>query len=155
MEPIELRKTIEDFLIFIDHGMQSPQENECNLITYLDKLALAASESTVLYDESNYIGGSDEDEENLRSMICNRFPNYGYYNTPGSISEKIGESEIEVGDAIDDLLDITKELRSISNNWDKLGAEKAASAFSAAFYYHIGDHLRELQLYLHALNRKR
>lgn len=153
MEPNELRKTIEDFLILIDHGMQSPQENECNLITYLDKLALAAIESTVSYDESDYMGDSDEDEENLRSIICTRFPNYGYYNVPGSISEKIGESEIEVGDAIDDLLDIAKELRSILNYWDELGAGKAESTFSAAFYYHIGDHLRELQLYLHALKR--
>ena len=155
MESAELKKTIENFLMLIDRGMHSPQENERDLIISLDKLALAASESMVIYDESDYLGTSVEDEENLRSQIFTRFPDYGYYNIVGSISANIGESEIEVGDAIDDLLDITKELRCILNEWDELGAEKAEAAFSAAYYYHIGDHLRELQLYLHAMNRNR
>ena len=47
------------------------------------------------YDESDYMGGSDENEQNLRSVICPRFPNYGFYNIPGTISEKIGDSEIK------------------------------------------------------------
>ncbi len=155
MKPDELKNTIEDFLILVDAGSDSVQQNEKLLKLYLDRIALAATEIEVPFDYPEYIGSFSENEEDLRTLICSRFPNYGYYNIPDVISKEIANTDIIVGDGIDDLLDITKELRSVKMFWDKEGSQKALSAFLASYQYHLGDHLRELQYYLHALEKKR
>lgn len=84
-------------------------------------------------------------------MICGRFPNYGYYNIPSIITGQIADAELTVGDAIDDLIDITTELRTISNLWREEGDEAAIRSFTAAHRFHLGGHLRALQLYLDSL----
>jgi hypothetical protein len=60
---------------------------------------------------------------------------------------------MDIGDAIDDLLDITMELRAIAHLWRQEGDEKALRSFAAAYRFHFGDHLRELQSYLHSSTR--
>ena len=45
-------------------------------------------------------------------------PHLGYYNTPSSITQQLGEAEIEVGDAIDDLTDIAIELYDVLWRFD-------------------------------------
>ncbi len=155
MKPEELKNTIESFLNLIDEGADSVEQNEYLLKIYLDRFALASSEIEVPFDYQEYLGGSSENEESLRKEICSRFPNYGFYNIPDAISKEIANTEVLVGDGIDDLLDITKELRSIKMFWDKEGSQKAMSAFLASYKQHLGDHLRELQYYIHALGNNR
>ena len=155
MEPEALKKTIDAFLSLIDKGAESVHQTERLLRICLDGIALASSEMEVPFDYPDYIGGSSGNEEELRNLICSRFPNFGFYNIPGFISKEIANTDISVGDAIDDLMDITSELRSITNIWEKEGSEKALPAFLAAYKFHLGDHLRDLQYYLHALRKDR
>ena len=154
MSPEELNNTIEDFLELIYEGAGAVPENERKLRIFIDKIALAASETDVSFDDADYLGGTSHDQEKLRQLICRRFPNYGYYNIPSSITGGIAAAKIDVGDAIDDLLDITTELQAIAHLWYEEGDEKALRSFAAAYRFHLGDHLRELQLYLHALTRE-
>jgi hypothetical protein len=155
MEPETLKKTIDAFLRLIDKGAESVQQAERLLRIYLDGIALASSEMEVPFDYPDYLGGSSKNEENLRNLISSRFPDYGFYNIPSCISKEIANTDIAVGDGIDDLLDITKELRSITHIWEREGSEKALPAFLAAYQFHLGDHLRDLQYYLHALRKDR
>jgi len=155
MKPEALKKTIDAFLRLIDNGAESIQQTERLLKIYLDEIALASSEMEVPFDYPDYLGGFSENEEDQRNLICSRFPNYGYYNIPGCISKQIANTDINVGDAIDDLVDITNELRFITHIWETQGQEKALPAFGAAYKFHLDDHLRNLQYYLHALKKDR
>ena len=154
MSPEELNNTIEDFLELIYEGAGAVPENERKLRIFIDKIALAASETDVSFDDADYLGGTSHDQEKLRQLICRRFPNYGYYNIPSSITGEIAAAKMDVGDAIDDLLDITTELQAIAHLWDEKGDQKALRSFVAGYRFHFGDHLRELQLYLHALTHE-
>lgn len=126
----DLKNAIGQYLHLIDSGMESVHENERNLRIYLDIFALADSQSKLSLEYIDYLGGNSEDEAGLREKICNRFPNYGYYNTPNSISYEIANTEIAVGDAIDDLIDITTELRAIFTLFQENRHEDALRSFA-------------------------
>ncbi|HET6941361.1 MAG TPA: hypothetical protein VFH89_04275 [Sphingomicrobium sp.] len=54
-----------------------------------------------------------------------------------------------VGDAVDDLTDITQDMRAVVWFADNVGRDDAHWAFRL-FFFHWGRHARELSLYLHA-----
>jgi hypothetical protein len=58
-----------------------------------------------------------------------------------------------VGNAIDDLTDISGDLREVLWRYETLGADDALWHFHFLFLIHWGQHARELSLYLHALIR--
>lgn len=49
----------------------------------------------------------ENDYPTIRKAAEERFPNWGYYNTPKDVTENVAESELLTGDAVDDITDIT------------------------------------------------
>lgn len=84
----------------------------------------------------------------LYADIGARFPNYGYYASADQA--EVLDDKPAVGDAVDDLLDIVRDLREVSWRYDALGADDAHWHFRLLFQIHWGRHLRDLSLYLHA-----
>jgi hypothetical protein len=76
-----------------------------------------------------------------------RFPNLGYYASADPAT--VLDEKATVGDAIDDLIDIVRELREVSWRYDALGADDAHWHFRLMFESHWGRHLRDLSLYLY------
>lgn len=81
------------------------------------------------------------------ASIGHRFPNLGLYGvtSPAEIS-----SSVMVGDAIDDILDIARDLSEVIWRYDNLGADDAHWHFRFLFEHHWGEHLRDLARHLHA-----
>jgi hypothetical protein len=144
----EIKQTIDDFLTLVENGCDSIEENEAQLKLLLDKLALAQHFSLFKFDEKNYANAPVQDHTVLRKSVESRFPNYGYYNIAEDISKNIGETKVNVGDAIDDIADIAQDLREVAWCWTHNSQKDGLWHFRNNFKFHWGEHLRGLQLYL-------
>ena len=79
-------------------------------------------------------------------MIRARFPDLGLYGTVFGIDVP---GEAFIGDAIDDILDITNDLKQVLWRFDCFGDDDANWHFRMLFEIHWGQHLRALAYYLH------
>jgi len=117
------------------------------LLRHLDELALS-------YHDTPQGRSSENDEDHPASDdvkysdIGRRFPGLGYY---GSADPKEVPADATVGDAIDDIIDITNDLKEVLWRFDRFGPDDAYWHFRFLYQIHWGEHLRELARYLHAL----
>lgn len=152
MDRQEIRKTIRDFLDLLEGGT-SVAECEARLPLLLDRLALAQHFADPSIDKADYPEWPRKDSEELRSLVSERFPKYGFYNLPEAVVERVGESSCVVGDAIDDLVDIANDLYEVEWYWSNTSEDNALWYFQLSYRTHWQEHLRGLQLYLSALER--
>ena len=145
----DLKLVIDDFIDLIENGTYSIKQNESRLIKLLDELAVGLQIKSTTLADIEYPDPPQRNQKELRDLVCSRFPNYGYYNIPETILEKIGESGVVVGDAIDDIVDITNDLSKVAWRWEQNDPEDAIWHFYCDFVSHWGSHLRFLQLYIH------
>ena len=78
-----------------------------------------------------------------------RFPALGYYAVADP-RDPLNEKAL-VGDAIDDLMDITNDLREVLWRFEQVGVDDANWHFRFLFQRHWGKHLRALASYLHSI----
>ena len=149
----EIKQTIDDFLSLVEKGHGSTKNNETNLKLLLDKLAMAQHFAAYNYDKSEYAEAPAKAYGELRKLVTARFPNFGHYNLAEDVSQKIGESSVIVGDAIDDIVDIAGELLEAKWCWERNSIEDGLWHFKNTFETHWANHLRGLQIYLLNLNR--
>ncbi|MCW1987697.1 UNVERIFIED_ORG: hypothetical protein M2348_003447 [Sphingomonas sp. R1F5B] len=110
---------------------------------------MAATHDVAVVDGQDVFKPSPEgDWQALYKEVGERFPDYGHY-TVASPLEAV-EGACMIGDAIDDLADITKDLREVLWRGNNFGPDEATWHFRFAYETHWGRHARELALYLHA-----
>ena len=129
------------------------EESEKSLVRLLDELAVLVSK---LPGDLPFVDSPEAPERDFQStysLVAQRFPNFGYYNTVSEISQNINSASVVVGDAIDDVTDIFLELREVMWIWERSGSEAALYQFRETYSNHWGSHLRELQCYLLAYSR--
>lgn len=145
----DIHNAILEYLDLIEVGRKTAEENLQALEMVLDKLALAYHYADYPFDETEY---PDAPRHNKKwyPLAGKRFPDFGYYNVPCSVIEQLMESELMVGDAIDDLADIATDLEEIDWHWKHTSIDNALWYFRFGFKAHWGDHLRHLQYFLHA-----
>ena len=83
----------------------------------------------------------------LQAAVAERFPELGFYAVADPLAPP--ESPVMLADAIDDIADITRDLREVVWRAETLGTSDGEWCFRL-LYFHWGRHLRELALYLHA-----
>ena len=118
------------------------------LLRTLDELAMAyhnAPEGDPADDDAT---PPTKDYHERYASLGERFPDYGYYALSDP-TEPIDEKGM-VGDAIDDLADISADLEGVIWRFENLGPDDAHWHFRFLFEFHWGMHLRQLSLYLHA-----
>ncbi len=111
----------------------------------LDELALSYHDTP----EGEPCDSEDEPPPEIRvthADIATRFPDLGFYGTVFGVDVP---GEALVGDAIDDILDITNDLKEVLWRFDRFGAEDAHWYFRMLFQIHWGEHLRGLAGYLY------
>ena len=145
----ELKIAINDFIDLIENGTYSIKQNESRLSKLLDELAVGIQIKSTTFANVEYPDPPQRDQQELRNLVCSRFPYYGYYNIPETILEEISESGTMVGDAIDDIVDIANDLYKVAWRWEQNDPDDAIWHFSRDFVSHWGTHLRFLQLYVH------
>lgn len=144
----EIREAILYFFDVIE-GQHAPEERECKLPLALDQLAFAYHFAAVEFDDADYPDAPRKEYNDLREIVGPRFPDCGYYNVALDVSIKIAEDSVGVGDAIDDICDIAIDLDEVLWLWTNTSIDNALWQFRDSFEYHWGEHLRDLQLYLH------
>ena len=82
------------------------------------------------------------------SRIGKRFSELGYYGVADPA--EVFEIQPTLGDAIDDLADIVRDLEEVLWRLEHLGLDDAHHEFRASFEIHWGRHARELALCLHS-----
>ena len=150
MKREEIKQAIVDYLALLEN-VDSVEEREIKLKFALDKLALAYHFADYVFDETDYADAPHEDYEKLYKIVCEKFPNFSYYNGAGKISTHLGAIDFVVGDAIDDIADIAIDLSEVIYRWKNTSTDDALWHFKFTFESHWEKHLRNLQLYLCAL----
>ena len=153
MSPDEVRALIQEYLDLVTEGCESTEAGEGALIEILDRLAVAVHRSSP-GDVTDDRDAPRQDYKSMRALATERFPNYGLYGA-GRLLETGKEDELLVGDAIDDITDIALDLHEAAWTWDNIGPEDGLWVFRFGFDSHWGQHLRELQAYLHLEHRQR
>lgn len=96
-------------------------------------------------------GGLDAprpDQVELRKRIAVRFPMLGLYNIPQTVTGEQMQSGMMMGDAIDDLLDITNEMLATQWHLQQAGPDDALWEFAFGYDHHWRHHMRCLLWYL-------
>ena len=134
------------FLVLVLEGVPP---TDATLARALDELALA-------YHDTPEGEPTDDDADNGRATddypqrykhLGARFPEYGYYpvvDPSGAVDQEIG-----LNDAIDDLVDIARDLGEAVWRFEHFGAADAHWHFKFDYQIHWGKHLRELSYYLY------
>jgi hypothetical protein len=86
-----------------------------------------------------------QEAASLYAEVASRFPDYGLY--PVADPTKPLDEALMMADAIDDLADITLDMRDVVWNAEHLGIDDAHFSFRLLFF-HWGQHARELSLFL-------
>lgn len=149
-----IRGFISDFLLLIEGKKGNAEDNLRCLEFCLDCLAIAYSSGVLdnlKTDESNYPDPPTQDPQYFQRLATERFPRFGFYNVPEHIIDQISNTQINVGDALDDIADIAKDLCEVTWRWDNTSEADALWHFKFLYESHWGAHLRNLQLYIHTL----
>ena len=107
--------------------------------------ASAVDEPFVDWDEE----APSPDYSDMRETINAAFPELGYYPVCDPL-DKIKKAKAMVGDAIDDLADIYRDLGKFLWLWENVGHQQACWQVKFLFHAHWGRHAINLRSYLHA-----
>jgi hypothetical protein len=113
----------------------------------LDRLAIAYHQTPASKPADIELEPPEQDGPELYRQIAARFPDYGLYPTADPLAS-VDQGPM-MGDAIDDIADITRDLREVVWRCANLGVDDAHWYYRLN-YFHWGRHMRELALYLHA-----
>lgn len=117
----------------------------------IDSLTLAAGSP----EKGAYGSGPEDavpDEPVLRDRFVAAFPEFGMYPVaPYSMEAWLDDPKAMLGDAIDDLVDIYRDLMEGVAHAGSSGESAGAELLRQGFAYHWGEHARELQVHLHHL----
>lgn len=144
----DIHEAVKSFLGVLDEQTHF-EDREGALRAALDWLALAYHFADASFDHAEYPDAPRADYRALRECIAPLFPSLGFYNEALHLTDKVGESELSIGDALDDLTDIARDMHSVLFCWENTSEEDALWHFRFGFENHWGLHLRSLQLYLH------
>ena len=148
----EIHSTVLNLLELLENEANKIPVDVETLQLALDRLALVSHfVDTIPDDKEEYSGEPVRDYTQWKVLAETRFPGLGYYNIPSKISVTLGEAEIRMGDAIDDVADIANELSEFVWRWHNNSENDALWHFRFSYESHWGSHLRSLQTYLHAL----
>ena len=81
--------------------------------------------------------------------VCSILAKISLTKAENNLSDSIENSDIIVGDAIDDICDIVGDLQEVLWCFENTSENDALWHYEINFRSHWGRHLRDLQLYLH------
>lgn len=131
---------------FLHVAWEGPTPSDAMLTAALDRLVVAYHD-TQNPQTPEWASDAPRGEPMPYQQVGQRFPDYGFY--PHVDPLKVFDPEVTMGDAIDDLIDITSEMTEVVWLADNVGVREACWTFHANFF-HWGTHARGLLVYLHS-----
>jgi Domain of unknown function (DUF5063) len=148
----EVQDIVFQFITLIEGNSQQEVIVICKLNLLLDQLACICSSIANYSDNESSLEAPRKDYKQLREQIESIFPSFGYYNLPASFTKDIAQTQLEVGDAIDDLTDIAIEIYEVAWLWENSSHQSALAQLARTYFLHWQGHLRSLQYYIYSLN---
>lgn len=115
------------------------------LLSALDQLIAAYHETPHGDVTDAEIDAPRQDGASLYKEVAKRFPAYGYY--PVADPTKSLDDALMMADAIDDLADLTLDMREVIWFAEHVSIDDAHFAFRL-HHFHWGQHARELAIFL-------
>lgn len=120
----------------------------------LHELARALDRLLAVYHDTPDSAPEDEDRDppdrshlDDYTTIAARFPMLGLYPNP---DPAVIEGDLLIGDAINDLADIARDMSSVVWLWENV-SEAEARWYFRLHYFHWGTHLVDVRRYLHEI----
>ncbi len=104
------------------------------------------------FDESDFEDFDNEKFPYIRENIESNFPEFGLYKMIMDIRDLDNEVNNGIGDAIDDLTDITLDLLEIKWRIENNSLEDGLWYFKLIFYSHTQQHILDLLNYMKQKN---
>ncbi|WP_299615944.1 DUF5063 domain-containing protein [uncultured Tateyamaria sp.] len=146
MKNLEIVDAIRGFLAVVwDDAPPSDEE----MIAILDRLLAIYHETSAHYFEAFEMGEVEPPNQDfaiLEAATAKRFPDYGWYHSIDPLDVYRSATPAN-GDAVDDLADITRDMRDAIWYADNVDTENALFHFHDS-YSHWGRHARDLTRYL-------
>jgi hypothetical protein len=152
MQTSEIKAAVNDLLDIVENGRGRTEENVAALEVALDRLAWMRHFVKFNF-EADHPNPPRKEYQAVRALAVQRFPDFGTYNTVLDFTVNVAETELAVGDAIDDITDIVLDLYDVAWCWMNTSEADALWHFENGFWSHWGEHLRNLQLYIHEFGR--
>lgn len=126
-----------------------PEDRQKRLLRVLNSLELACLDLPDV-EPDDQEGNSPNTYDKRRSEVTTAFPEFGWYHSmrPSAVDEA---TEAGVGDAVDDLADILRDIDGVL--WTEANEGESNAIWEAKFSYehHAGSHLADLRSYLYRL----
>lgn len=143
MSPPELKTLLQGFVSYVTEPGEKSDET---LLEICDRILAAYHDTRAVFDPRKYPEPPEELEER-RPRIGALFANYGFYCLTSSKIDAF-EAGATVGDAIDDLADLSREFEATIWRFDHTSADDALWHFRTGYEQHWGQHMRDFQAYL-------
>jgi hypothetical protein len=118
----------------------------------LDQLAAAYHQTPEVEPSERVQDPPDRgDYREIRRSMAEAFPEFSVYPV-GDVAKDVSAGDAMqalIGDAIDDLADITRDLQEVTWRWENVGLDDAAWHFRFGYEIHWGRHLHNLRSYVH------
>jgi len=139
-------ESVREFLRLFEDASPAEVHSSERLCEALDRLLLTYHESSNIAPDTNAQPPSLSYDE-VRERVRRSFPDFGFYAV--AAPENMPPSAVMVGDAIDDLADIYKDLSGVAWLLENGNDADALWQFRFDFQSHWGRHLLNLRSYLH------
>jgi hypothetical protein len=136
---------------FLSVAWEGPPPVEADLIEVLDHLVAAIHDTPG--GRASEWEAPREDLAILVERAHARFPDLGLYPCADPLDAPGSGAVVALNDAIDDIVDITRDMREVIWVADRIGADDANFQFRLLFS-HWGTHARDLLRYLHARHHR-
>lgn len=146
MNAEDVRDSLKGFLALVTSP--APRSLE-ELIAALDRLASSVHSARGHSPGENDADPPLSDPERRRRQVQAAFPELGLYSQAADPLVP-SSTELVVGDAVDDVADISLDIEEALWLWEHESESEALWSLCFLFDSHWGLHLRSLQLYLHA-----
>lgn len=139
---------IETYLALLSGETVPAPERLLRMAQALDALALGMARLPAGRLIDSNLDPPHLDDATLRKAIGERFPEFGFYDWADPLIA--GGTQIMIGDAVDDAIDIAKDLSEARWRFDMFGDEDAFWHLHQFFRLHWGRHLMNLRSFIHA-----
>jgi len=147
--PELVRDAIGRYLTLLEQDAGTTEDDLRELADILDELAALGRHAPDVFDDQP--DPPSVDYKPFRDLASKRFSTLGLYNLPADIASAVGEAELVVADAIDDLADIARDFAGVRWCFEHTSENDALWHFRFGYESHWGKHLSDLRWYLHAL----
>ncbi len=128
-------------------------DKEADLEKELIKIYSLCLQVDYEFDEAEYPDFDIALLPDLRKNIASNFKDYGYYKTPVDLNDLENLEDISVGDAIDDLVDIIRDLLEVKWRIENNSLADGLWFFKFIFWAHTQQHMLDLLNYMKQKNR--